>query len=1053
MTIRRARRAARAAGLVSLLTLAVLIAGLPAALYAVGGSPIPHAIPTWHQVTVTLDRPDHGALLLAAIRWISWLAWAAFTISALVEVFSQIRGRVAPRLPVISPLQGFAAALIGTAILGLLPSPHLLRPALPLNRPASAVATAPPHPGQPAWAALTAASGPLQVSAWTGSTASPSATLHRETYTVVEGDNLWDIASRHLGDGERWHEIYALNRGRPQPGGGTLADPNLIYPGWVLFLPPHPAQPTAPTHQPHPAPERQPPAHHRGATGSPRPSQNSHQPALPHHEVHSPRQANPPSSQPGRQERPVGIHLPDGGLVGITLAAAVSAALVAWRLHRRRVATARWPIPPGPSEPPIPEVVARLRRAHVQSAAADAAESRGEPWPDDEPVPLDTGGHAETDDDDGLDEFGAPVGRAAWLPTAVPNASAARFLGETDEPDRSPRSADHDDHGWPAQSLQHDTAVGPRPAPPPARPLPAGTVAFGMRGNAEIPLDAVARRGLGLRGQGAPGTARALLIGLLAARGPGWSELQVVIPQADAQQLIPEGAATGSPNLIITDTLTGALNHVEAEITHQLRIQETRNIGSPGESAAPLTGQEHTISVALIARPDHASTRRLQAVLEAGESVGVIAILLGPWDTGVTCSISTDGVVAAASRADLLGLQTFHLPCRDTATLLNLLKGAHGHVADDRPGAPVPLSPASPELGGNSATRAVGGHEPPVPPSRVGTGPGVQTAPARGPQPASPPAADSRAPDQGGSQPQPGTGTIAGSHGLAATETAQPQTLLPAPVITAPGIPPATARLVQVRLLGTPRIEAVGTEVTKGLRRSSRELLAFLALFPDGAAGEKVAAALWPDHAVGSARTALQDALRSLRVALRTTTGARGPMFVTYGAGRYRIDHNLIDVDLWRFHAALADADRALRNDDPAAAREALTHAVGCYQGPLAEDASYEWIEPYREEIRRQAVDAWTRLAGMNEPAESQQALALLDRALTHDPFNEQLYQRIMAVQARLGRVDAVGRTLRLLEARLADLDTTPSQDTYDLVADLQRPRHTPHPPVGPADP
>ena len=26
----------------------------------------------------------------------------------------------------------------------------------------------------------------------------------------------------YLGNGERWHEIYNLNRGRPQPGGGTL---------------------------------------------------------------------------------------------------------------------------------------------------------------------------------------------------------------------------------------------------------------------------------------------------------------------------------------------------------------------------------------------------------------------------------------------------------------------------------------------------------------------------------------------------------------------------------------------------------------------------------------------------------------------------------------------------------------------------------------------------------------------------------------------------------------------------------------------------------------
>ena len=163
MSTRRSSGAAGAVtGLASLLALAVLIAGLPAALYAVGGSPIPHAIPSWHQVSATLGRPDHGTLLLAAIRWVSWLAWAAFTTSALVEVFSQVRGRAAPRLPVISPVQGFAAALVGTAILGLLPAPHLLRPAPLPPRPAQAVATAPPHPSQPAWATPTAAADPLR---------------------------------------------------------------------------------------------------------------------------------------------------------------------------------------------------------------------------------------------------------------------------------------------------------------------------------------------------------------------------------------------------------------------------------------------------------------------------------------------------------------------------------------------------------------------------------------------------------------------------------------------------------------------------------------------------------------------------------------------------------------------------------------------------------------------------------------------------------------------------------------------------------------------------
>ena len=57
------------------------------------------------------------------------------------------------------------------------------------------------------------------------------------TVTVQRGDSLWRIASRHLGAGDRWQEIFDLNRSRVQADGRTLRDPNLILIGWVLELP------------------------------------------------------------------------------------------------------------------------------------------------------------------------------------------------------------------------------------------------------------------------------------------------------------------------------------------------------------------------------------------------------------------------------------------------------------------------------------------------------------------------------------------------------------------------------------------------------------------------------------------------------------------------------------------------------------------------------------------------------------------------------------------------------------------------------------------------
>ncbi len=49
-----------------------------------------------------------------------------------------------------------------------------------------------------------------------------------KTYTVIHGDNLWDIAVRAYGDGFKWTEIAKVNQ---------LADPQIIHAGNVLSIP------------------------------------------------------------------------------------------------------------------------------------------------------------------------------------------------------------------------------------------------------------------------------------------------------------------------------------------------------------------------------------------------------------------------------------------------------------------------------------------------------------------------------------------------------------------------------------------------------------------------------------------------------------------------------------------------------------------------------------------------------------------------------------------------------------------------------------------------
>lgn len=62
------------------------------------------------------------------------------------------------------------------------------------------------------------------------------------TYTVVSGDNLWDIARIKLGDGSRSSEIYQLNKDTIEAvakkyGRSSSSNGWWIYPGTVLRLP------------------------------------------------------------------------------------------------------------------------------------------------------------------------------------------------------------------------------------------------------------------------------------------------------------------------------------------------------------------------------------------------------------------------------------------------------------------------------------------------------------------------------------------------------------------------------------------------------------------------------------------------------------------------------------------------------------------------------------------------------------------------------------------------------------------------------------------------
>lgn len=80
---------------------------------------------------------------------------------------------------------------------------------------------------------------------------------------VKPGETLSEIAEERLGVAARYMEIFEGNKGRQQPDGRSLTDPDQIHPGWKLEMPPaasgapvagHTQAPQPPVEQPVPAP-------------------------------------------------------------------------------------------------------------------------------------------------------------------------------------------------------------------------------------------------------------------------------------------------------------------------------------------------------------------------------------------------------------------------------------------------------------------------------------------------------------------------------------------------------------------------------------------------------------------------------------------------------------------------------------------------------------------------------------------------------------------------------------------------------------------------------
>lgn len=208
-------------------TLAILV-GLPAALVAHVGWPLPTTWPTLDQLA-ELDRTGISeTAIIKALAIVVWLTWAQLTIAITVETVALLRRTATRTRRMLPGLQPVAARLVAAiALIAAASATTRVSAATPL---AAAVALEAP--------AILSDLEPPPVHAPFERDDQSDAAEPTTTIEVTERDSWWRIAEEYLGDGMRWREVRNLNIGRGQADGTVIdATTEQLRGGWLVVVP------------------------------------------------------------------------------------------------------------------------------------------------------------------------------------------------------------------------------------------------------------------------------------------------------------------------------------------------------------------------------------------------------------------------------------------------------------------------------------------------------------------------------------------------------------------------------------------------------------------------------------------------------------------------------------------------------------------------------------------------------------------------------------------------------------------------------------------------
>jgi nucleoid-associated protein YgaU len=206
--------------LVTFVAMAAILIGVPWALVVWVGNPMPP-----EGLALNAGLTDNALIGLLAVA--VWVIWAQLVVATVVAIVEEVRGVNFHSLPGVfgsqHDLARRAVAAIALAIVSSTAAAGTASAGTTSHEVTATPRNADSH-------ADTDTEGPLAAK-------HARDDLCLATVTAEQPD-LWTIAEKHLGSGERWPEIKELNQGRIMSDGRTFRSADLLMPGWKLLMPP-----------------------------------------------------------------------------------------------------------------------------------------------------------------------------------------------------------------------------------------------------------------------------------------------------------------------------------------------------------------------------------------------------------------------------------------------------------------------------------------------------------------------------------------------------------------------------------------------------------------------------------------------------------------------------------------------------------------------------------------------------------------------------------------------------------------------------------------------